>query len=857
MVGTRLGNYSISSKLGEGGMGEVWRARDERLNRSVALKILPQDVASDPTRRARFQQEARALAALNHPNIVAVYDAGQDNGQAYIVSELVDGESLRAIIDRGRQPLRRVIEIAVQIADALAAAHAAGVVHRDLKPENVMLTRDGRVKVLDFGLAKQKTTAPSENTATAALSEPGMVMGTAGYMSPEQVRGEPLDHRSDIFSFGCVLYEMVAGKRAFQADSSVETMHAILHDEPADIAADPQLAPPALAAIVRRCLEKQPDNRFQSAADLAFALRSISLSTTTAPALSKPVGKRRWIVPALLAVAGVALFAVGFLLRSVISRREAPTFQRVTFRTGLVTNARFTTDGRNIVYSANWEGRSGHIYLATPGNPDARDLDLPEGSILLSVSPNEEIAFLMGPFSPDGSGTLSRSSISGGQMRPWLDGVRNADWMPDGSSMAVYRSVNGKFRLEFPIGNVVLDDLHSGIMLGMRVSPDGKYVVFGRFDKNNTVALDIVDRSGKRRTLGVVSGETPDVIDPVLSWSPDGREIWFRSFDLKEWGTIYAIDLQGQQRIVTRLPGHITAYDIARNGKVLLRTDTRQVGILGMAPGDTMERDLSCLDNADLTGISDDGRFVVATIIGESGGPKGSVYLRKTDGSPPVRLADGAAFALSPDGKWVSGYYSIDPQTRQYVLIPTGAGEELKIVIPKLGNLGLVYGWSQDDQTLYLHGPGEKNKNQMQNYSWNPSTGAVHAIGPEGVADDLAMLAPDRRQILDIGPDGRFWIYPVDGGEPRPVNGLGHHDRIVGWRADNRSLYIATHHDVNKTISVSVLDLGTGQSTPWKEIHPSRPVDDAGTPRITPDGRAWAYNFRVKQSDLYVAGGLQ
>ncbi len=199
----KLGNYEITTKLGEGGMGEVYRAHDARLNRSVAVKILAQGT--------RFEQEAKALGALNHPNIVAVYDAGQDNGQFYIVSELVDGESLRALIDRGRIPTKKLIDIAVQIADALAAAHAVGIVHRDLKPENVMITREGRVKVLDFGLAKQLIAAAGDNTATIALSTPGMVMGTVGYMSPEQVRGEPLDYRSDIFSFGCVLYEMIAG----------------------------------------------------------------------------------------------------------------------------------------------------------------------------------------------------------------------------------------------------------------------------------------------------------------------------------------------------------------------------------------------------------------------------------------------------------------------------------------------------------------------------------------------------------------------------------------------------------------------------------------------------------------------
>jgi len=842
----KLGNYEITTKLGEGGMGEVWRAHDARLNRSVAVKILAQGT--------RFEQEAKALGALNHPNIVAVYDAGQDNGQFYIVSELVDGESLRALVEHGRIPVRKLIDIAVQIADALAAAHAVGIVHRDLKPENVMVTREGRVKVLDFGLAKQLMAAAGDNTATIALSTPGMVMGTVGYMSPEQVRGEPLDHRSDIFSFGCVLYEMIAGTRAFSAPSSVETMNAILHDEPAE----QPVEPPALNNIVRRCLEKRPDQRFQSAADLAFALRSLTpASTTTAAAIiDSPAGRKIQNRTAALAAGAIALaFVAGFFLRDRTLRRDPPDYQRVTFRRGLVTNARFTSDGRNIVYSANWDGAPGRVFLAIPGNPEARDLDLPPNSILLSVSSKDETAFLMGPYSRDGSGTLSRGSISGGQMRPWLDGVLAADWAPDGSSIAVYRVVNDKRRLEYPIGNVVLGNPKS-ILLGMRVSPDGNNIVYGRFDRGNSVALDLVDRSGKVRTLGVVSAETPDIVDPALNWSPDGKEIWFRSYDVREWGTIYAVDMQGRKRVVTRLPGHVTVYDIAHDGKVLLRTDTRQVGILGMAPGETMERDLSCLDTAYVSGISEDGQTVLATIVGESAGPKGSVYLRKMDGSAPIRVSDGAALALSPDGKWVSAYTSLKDGSRRYVVLPTGAGEEREIRVPGLGGINLVYGWSADDRNFFLHGLAKSDKSRMQNYVWNSDSGVLRPIGPEGVADDLPMLSPDRHQILDLGPDGQMWVYPVEAGDVHAVNGLGHHDRIIGWREDNRSVFISTHRDVNQTIPVSVLDLASGQQTPWKELRTSRAVDEAFNLAITPDGRAWVYNFRVKLSDLYVASGF-
>ena len=316
MQGTRLGKYEILDKLGEGGMGEVWRARDDSLNRTVAVKILPPELSRDPGRRVRFEQEARTLGALNHPNNVAVYEAGQDDGRAYLISELVDGESMRAILDRGRPPLRKLIEMAVQIAEAMAAAHRVGIIHRDLKPENIMVTRNGLVKVLDFGLAKQ-TVVAGDATAAMTMTQPGMVMGTAGYMSPEQVRGEPTDHRSDIFSFGAVLYEMITGKRAFQAGTSaVETMNAILHEDPAPIEADLAGVPPALGTVVWRCLEKRPADRFQSAADLAFAIGlsgASGVQSAVRPSLTAPSRSRLGIV-LMASVAGVGLLAAGFFL---------------------------------------------------------------------------------------------------------------------------------------------------------------------------------------------------------------------------------------------------------------------------------------------------------------------------------------------------------------------------------------------------------------------------------------------------------------------------------------------------------------------------------------------------------------
>src|SRR5581483_9327210 len=315
--GTKLGDCEIQKMLGSGGMGEVYRARDTRLRRDVAIKVLPSFLSSDKERLRRFEQEAQAAAALNHPNILAVYQMGTYEASPYIVSELLEGETLREEIGRGPQPARKVIEQGVQIAHGLAAAHEKGIVHRDLKPENLFTTRDGRVKILDFGLAKLKQ--PGGNgqhpspTAPGDGTEPGMVMGTAGYMSPEQVRGNPVDHRTDIFAFGVILYEMLTGRRAFQKSTRADTMSAILNEEPPTISGLAPNIPPALQRTIHRCLEKAPEQRFQSASDLAFALEALSDSTgsSSAPVLPGAAKRHRYaVIAAIIAVILLPAFLV-------------------------------------------------------------------------------------------------------------------------------------------------------------------------------------------------------------------------------------------------------------------------------------------------------------------------------------------------------------------------------------------------------------------------------------------------------------------------------------------------------------------------------------------------------------------
>src|SRR6266487_407896 len=348
--GTKLGPYEIQSPLGAGGMGEVYRARDTRLGRDVALKILPESFARESDRLHRFEQEARAVAALNHPNILAIFDTGQNNGSPFLVSELLEGETLRSVLDRGAIQQRKTIDYGVQIAQGLAAAHEKGIVHRDLKPENIFVNKDGRIKILDFGLAKlaQKSAVADGVTLTSSHTAAGVVMGTASYMAPEQVRGEAADPRTDIFAFGAVLYEILSGTRAFRRDTPAETMTAVLKEDPPEISDPGHPLSPALDRIVRRCLEKDANQRFQSAKDLSFAMSALSGSDTSASRVAT-AGPRFSLLRWAVGLAGVIAVASGtwFFARRPVSV-EAQQFAIPVV--GEVSHLAMSADGSTLAF---------------------------------------------------------------------------------------------------------------------------------------------------------------------------------------------------------------------------------------------------------------------------------------------------------------------------------------------------------------------------------------------------------------------------------------------------------------------------------------------------------------------------
>ncbi|MEP6995789.1 MAG: protein kinase, partial [Acidobacteriota bacterium] len=593
--GMKLGPYEILAPIGAGGMGEVYRARDPRLGRDVAIKVLPASFSQDADRLKRFEQEARAAGVLNHPGITAVYDIGTDssNGAPYIVTELLEGETLRNRLLTGALPVRKAIDYAVQIAKGLAAAHEKGIVHRDLKPENLFLTKDGRVKILDFGLAKLKPEAGEDGKTdmrtVSGGTEPGVVLGTMGYMSPEQVRGKAADRRSDLFAFGTILYEMLSGQRAFRGDTAADTITAILTKEPPDLSQTNKEVHPGIDRIVRHCLEKNPEERFESARDVAFDLEALSSVSAPTGAVSAAAVERRprWLAPAALAAA-LALAAglyTGYRLGKKAGYVPPPNYQQLTFRRGELYSARFAPDGQTVIYAAAWDGKRVEMFATRTDRPESRVFGL-EGADLLSISRTGEMLVSLDRHVEEAfirSGTLAEVGVSGGVApREVLKDVQWADWAPDGKEVAAVRDVHLRSQLEFPIGKILYQT--AGWISHPRVSPDGRLVAFmehaQRRDDGGTVA--VIDREGKRRTLsGTFSSEYG------LAWSPDGSEIWITGTKVGGNRALHAISLAGHERLLARVTQSLTLQDVSRDGRVLVAHDTIRIGILAGGAGQT------------------------------------------------------------------------------------------------------------------------------------------------------------------------------------------------------------------------------------------------------------------------------
>ncbi len=849
MIGRSLGQYRVTASIGAGGMGEVYRASDSRLGREVAIKVLPAATAADPERRQRFEQEARAASALNHPNILTVYDIGEADGTTYIAMELVDGKTLREIVAAGEAlPTRRLLDIAAQAAEGLAKAHAAGIVHRDLKPENLMVSKDGYVKILDFGLAKLTETVRQDAsvlpTVIAAATEPGTVMGTAGYMSPEQASGQPVDFRSDQFALGAILYEMATGRRAFQRKTGAETLVAIIREEPESLG---QLAPKAPAPvrwIVERLLAKDPEERYASTKDLARDLKSVRdhLSETSASgglAAAEPVRPRRrgWVLPAAAALA--AGIAAGFLLHAATAAKPSSSLelQRLTYARGAITSARFAPDAQTIVYSAAWEGLPLDIFTTRAGSSESRSLAL-RGAGLLAISSTGELAISINRrtlFGFETVGTLARVPLAGGAPREVLENVQDADWSADGQSLAVARLVGNRNRIEYPIGKVLYDA--PGWTSDVRISPDGKLVAFIdhplRGDNNGNVK--VVDASGKVRLNGpfALSG---------IAWSPRGNEVWSSGR-----GSIRATSLSGTSRPVWSSPGAFLR-DIARDGRLLCAVNTSRREIVSHSADEKEDRNLTWLNWSFPKDISADGQTV---LFEEQNIQPVGVYLRKLDGSPAVRLGEGDTSGFSPDGRWV--LTTRDAKSGQFTLLPTGAGESKPL--PKIGINCQSAAWFPDGRRILIAGnePGHGSRLFVQDIA----EGKPRAITPEGVSFLFHAVSPDGKTVVATGADRRIALYPTEPGEPRAVPGVEPDEIPLRWTADGAAIFV--YRPTAPPLRVEKVDVKTGTRTLWKEIRPPDPsgVQQVGPIEISPDEKSYVYSYRRALDELYLATGLR
>jgi Tol biopolymer transport system component len=861
-------------------MGEVWRARDTRIGRDVAIKIIPAAFALDADRLRRFEQEVRAAGSLNHPNLITIYDFNGEGGTPYVAMELLEGETLRQKVTLNgapvRVPIRKAIEYSVQIANGLAAAHEKGIIHRDLKPENVFITRDGRAKILDFGLAKLRSGKDDGDNTKARTAElgtsPGTVVGTAGYMSPEQVRGDLVDHRSDIFSFGAILYEMLSGRRAFKGDSSVETMNAVLKEEPPELSqAEPNI-PPAIDSVVRHCLEKNREERFQSAKDLAFDLERISSTSGSSPRLAAASARRRWLGPAIVAAVAIVAALIGWQ----VGHRAAPaakpaiaarTFTLLTNQSGVEDFPSLAPDGRTFVYVSRVSGNA-DIYLKRVDGRNAINLT--------KDSPADDT---MPAFSPDGSQIAFRSEREGGgiflmgatgeSVRRLTDFGFNPTWSPDGSEIAVSDQpiellpqsrpgVSGIELVNVRTGGrrELISDTQDGVQPNW--SPHGDRIAFwaviGSGGQRDLYTIDPHAADPKKTIVRLTNDRALDW-NPV--WSPDGKYLYFGS-DRDGTMNLWRMPMDEHRGVAlgapepvplpTRFAAHFT---FARNTGALAYAGVDLSESISRVAFDPVSMRVTGEPTPIVGGamillsfyggtVSPDGKWVAFTNLGT----QEDLFLARTDGSDVRQLTDDPEKdrgpSWSPDGKVLYFYSQRGPRYEVWSIRVDGSGlrQVSRVSGPSLWRPRLM----PDGRALY---------------EFNSYGTVLLPLNPDGTATRLEPLPPmpDPKlhfQTPEVSSDGKrfvgstgqidagipgLWIYSRESKRYEKLADTGFNPQ---WMSDGKRVLF---FDGN---TPAIIDVASKQIHPIPVGHHLRGVE------LAPDGRALFLYERISEADIWM-----
>jgi Tol biopolymer transport system component len=877
MIGSRLGSYEVLAKLGEGGMGEVYRARDPKLQRDVAIKVLPANVSSDPDRRSRFENEARAIAALSHANVLGVYEFGAQDGRLFVVMELLDGRTLRALLGSGPLPVRKAIDIGTQIARGLAAAHQKNLVHRDLKPENVFVLPDGQVKILDFGLARSIAPLASPGAAeTMAATDPGTVLGTVGYMAPEQVRGGAVDARADLFALGAVLFEMLSGRRAFERDTAAETMTAILREDPPDLTAARADLPPALDRIVQHALEKDPPSRFQSASDVVFALTSLSGSAVRSGAVAAadvPAAKRRagvslalWGTSALVVATLAALAGWSLGRRSQAAPERWTTFAQLTDAAGQEEAPAISPDGSQFAFVSRERG-SWDVYVQRVGG---------RNPLLVAGDPNRQEVWPR--FSPDGrqiafseldaDGGVFIVGATGESERRVSDFGGNPSWSPDGThivfasetiELPYSRSGTGTLYI-VPAAGGTPTKIFAGDAVQPKWSPSGARIVFWA----------VV--GGQRDLLTIAADGTDPVAltnDPALDWSPewspDGRWIYFAS-DRGGSMALWRIGVNERTGQPSGPPEPVTAGveaamalpSFSADGRTLLfRAQMESVNPVAIPFDPATER---AGEPRVLTartgvlapgGVSPDGEWVVLNNLGER---QEDLFLMRKDGRDLRRLTDDLARDRGPrwmpDGSAVIFYSNRGGSYAIWSIRPDASGQARLVEDPKRGFLYPAVSRA-DGRISALNDAG------IEGYLLEPPFPATaERIKPlENNTVDGGHMAPS-----EFSPDGK-WLSGAWTSVSAEPAGVAVYD-MVGKRArkltmdrgvwvapflpDNRRLIYFTTSAATELVVVDVVD-GRRRVIPVTLPLPAARESLA----LAPDGRTIYYGARRAESNVW------